>query len=289
MKRSDKKAWYSHQGTVIVFIILRALVVPTGVLSVLRGDRESVFISVITFFLLLLPSIISRKLRIELPSTLEIFLLCFIFAATILGEINKFYVRVPHWDTVLHTINGFCFAAIGFSLVDMLNRHERVSLRLSPLFLAIVAFCFSMTIGVLWEFYEYAGDRFFVLDMQKDTVIHEFNSVSLDETQNNIPVRVTDIRDVAVIHSDGSMQPLGLGGYLDVGIHDTMKDLLVNMVGAIVFSAIGYCFVKQKGKGKFAPRFIPRVLTDGEKEASPVTTTGTEGSGQSAAGPGNTD
>ena len=73
-------------------------------------------------------------------------------------------------------------------------------------------------------------------------------------------------RTSLIIHSDGSTQALGLGGYLDVGIHDTMKDLLVNMVGAVVFSAIGYCFVKQKGKGKFAPRFIPRVLTDGEHE-----------------------
>ena len=96
MKRSGKKVWYSHRGTVIVFIILRALVVLTGVLSALRGDYESVFISVITFFLLLLPSIISRKLRIELPSTLEIILLCFIFASTILWEINKFYERIPH-------------------------------------------------------------------------------------------------------------------------------------------------------------------------------------------------
>ena len=75
--------------------------------------------------------------------------------------------------------------------------------------------------------------------------------------------------DVAVIHSDGSVQPLGVGGYLDVGIHDTMKDLLVNMVGAVVFSIIGYCFVKKKGKGKFAPRFIPRVLTDEEKPEKP--------------------
>ena len=271
MKQTGKKVWYSHQGTVITFIILRALVVLTGVLSFLRGDYESVFISVIVFFLLLLPSIISRKLRIELPSTLEIVLLCFIFASTILGEINKFYVRVPHWDTVLHTINGFCYAAIGISLVDILNRHERISLRLSPLFMAIVAFCFSMTIGILWEFYEYAGDRLFVLDMQKDTVIREFNSVSLDETQNNIAIQVKDIADVAVIHSDGSSERLGLGGYLDVGIHDTMKDLLVNMVGAVVFSSIGYCFVKKEGKGKFAPRFIPRVLTEEERAENPET------------------
>ena len=268
MKRSGKRVWYSHRSTVIVFVVLRTMIVLTAVLSAFRKDYESVFIAVITFFLMLLPSILSRSMRMELPGTLEIILLCFIFASTILGEINKFYVRVPHWDTVLHTINGFCFAAVGFALVDMLNRHERVSLRLSPLFLAIVAFCFSMTIGVLWEFYEYAGDRLFVLDMQKDTVIREFNSVTLDETQNNIPIRVTDIADVVIVHSDGGTQPLGLGGYLDVGIHDTMKDLLVNMAGAAVFSAIGYCFVKKKGKGRFAPRFIPRVLTDEEKESA---------------------
>ena len=114
MKQSGKRVWYSHRGTVIVFLVLRILVALTAVLSILRGDYESVFIAAVTFFLLFLPSILSRKLRIELPSTLEIFLLIFIFAATILGEINKFYVRVPHWDTVLHTINGFCFAAIGF-------------------------------------------------------------------------------------------------------------------------------------------------------------------------------
>lgn len=289
MKKTEKRVWYNHKWTVVVFVVLRVLVVLTGVLSALRQDYESVFIAAITFFLLLLPSIISRKLRIELPGTLEVFLLCFIFASTILGEINKFYVRVPHWDTILHTINGFCFAAIGFALVDMLNRHERVSLRLSPLFLAITAFCFSMTIGVLWEFYEYAGDRFFVLDMQKDTVIRDFNSVALDESMNNIPIRVTDIADVAIIHSDGSTQALGLGGYLDVGIHDTMKDLLVNMVGAVVFSAIGYCFVKKKGKGKFAPRFIPRVLTDGERDGeTPVTEEGT-GSAQSGEGADHTD
>ena len=289
MKKTEKRVWYNHKWTVVVFVVLRVLVVLTGVLSALRQDYESVFIAAITFFLLLLPSIISRKLRIELPGTLEVFLLCFIFASTILGEINKFYVRVPHWDTILHTINGFCFAAIGFALVDMLNRHERVSLRLSPLFLAITAFCFSMTIGVLWEFYEYAGDRFFVLDMQKDTVIRDFNSVALDESMNNIPIRVTDIADVAIIHSDGSTQALGLGGYLDVGIHDTMKDLLVNMVGAVVFSAIGYCFVKKKGKGKFAPRVSPRVLTDGERDGeTPVTEEGT-GSAQSGEGADHTD
>lgn len=260
-KKRPRRVWYEHQGTVIVFITLRILIVLTAVLSFLREDYESVFIAVFTFFLLLLPSILSRKLHITLPSTMEIILLCFIFAANILGEINNFYVTVPHWDTVLHTLNGFCFAAIGFALVDMLNRHERISLHLSPLFLSIVAFCFSMTIGVLWEFYEYTADRLLVLDMQKDTVIHEFNTVALDDTYDNIAIQVKDIADVIIVHSDGSREALGLGGYLDVGMHDTMKDLLVNMIGAILFSVIGYFYAKQEGKGKIAPRFIPRVQT----------------------------
>lgn len=258
-KQRQRKIWYTHKGTVIVFAVLRILIVLTGVRSLFRGDYESVFIALFTFFLMLLPSILSKRLKITLPSTLEIIILCFMFAANILGEINNFYVTVPHWDTVLHTLNGFCFSAIGFALVDMLNRHERVSLRLSPLFLSIVAFCFSMTIGVLWEFYEYAGDSLLTLDMQKDTVIHEFNTVSLDETHDNIPIQVRDISDVIIVHSDGSQEVLGLGGYLDVGIHDTMKDLLVNMIGAIVFSVIGYFYVKREGKGNFARRFIPQV------------------------------
>ena len=231
----------------------------TGVLSFFHRDYESVFIAVFTFFSLLLPSILSQKLNITLPGTLEIIILCFMFAANILGEINNFYVAVPHWDTILHMLNGFCFAAIGFALVDILNRHERVSLHLSPLFLSVVAFCFSMTIGVLWEFYEYTVDRILVLDMQKDTVIHEFNTVALDDTQDNIAILVRDITNVIIVHSDGSQEPLGLGGYLDIGLHDTMKDLLVNMIGAIVFSIIGYFYVKQQGKGKLALQFIPQV------------------------------
>ena len=122
-----------------------------------------------------------------------------------------------------------------------------------------------MTIGVMWEFYEYTADRILTLDMQKDTVIHEFNTVELDKTRDNIAIHVTDIADVIVVHSDGSQQPLGLDGYLDVGIHDTMKDLLVNMVGAVVFSVIGFFYVKHEGKGKFAPRFIPRVNSPSEQ------------------------
>ena len=125
-------------------------------------------------------------------------------------------------------------AAIGFSLVDLLNRNERFVFKLSPLFMAVVAFCFSMTIGVLWEFLSVVWISFLEWTC-KDTIIHSFNSVMLDPTASNIPVTVDGIKSVVI-----NGQDLGLGGYLDIGLLDTMKDLFVNFIGAVIFSVIGF-------------------------------------------------
>lgn len=250
---------YANRATLIVYLVLRALVILVLVRAAFRWDFEGVFFSTLTLVLMILPSIFTKSLNIELPSTLEIIILLFIFAAEILGELNSFYIHVPNWDTMLHTINGFLCAAIGFALVDMLNRSDKFSFKLSPVYLAIVAFCFSMTVGVMWEFFEYAGDRFFGFDMQKDTVVDTIRTVELDETRTNKVVSIYDISDVIIVHPDGTQETLGLGGYLDIGIHDTMEDLMVNFIGAFIFSIIGYFYVKEKGKGRFAARFIPRV------------------------------
>lgn len=258
---SEKKLHlpYQHKATSILFLVLRFFVVLVMVRKLFLHEWESVFICVLTLFLFVLPSIASSILKITLPSVLEIIILLFIFSAEILGELNSFYIRIPHWDTMLHTINGFCCAAVGFALVDMLNRNKKFSLKLSPLYLAIAAFCFSMTIGVLWEVFEYSADTFFGKDMQKDTVVSAINSTMLDPTKSNKIVQISDISDVVIVHSDGTEEALGVGGYLDVGINDTMKDLIVNLIGAVVFSVIGYFYVKTKGKGKFAKEFIPQV------------------------------
>ena len=242
-----------HKSSFIVFYILRALVLVSLVRQLMLGSYESAFFCILTFLLLYVPSWVQVRLHIELPPTLEIIILCFIFAAEILGEVNAFYVRIPGWDTMLHTLNGFLAAAVGFSLVMLLNDDERLTFDLSPLFLALVAFCFSMTIGVLWEFFEFFMDLFFHSDMQKDTVIHAIYTVTLDPTLSNTAVAVPDIREVAV-----NGQELGLGGYLDIGLIDTMKDLLVNFIGAAVFSVIGFFYAASKGRSQTAAtRFVP--------------------------------
>ena len=252
-----------------VYLTLRVLVVMVMVAQLLNRNYENAYICVLTLLLFTIPSIAERKLRVDLPDTLEIIILIFIFSAEILGEIKEYYLAFPFWDTLLHTVNGFLFAAIGFSLVKILNEDKRVSLTLAPLYMALTAFCFSMTIGVLWEFFEWGMDSFFGADMQKDTVVTAFNSVTLDPGGHNIPYHVRNVADTILVFADGSHQPLGLGGYLDLGLYDTMMDLLVNFVGAVVFSFIGYFYVKNKGKGKIAPHFIPTVIDPDPSEGVP--------------------
>ena len=246
-----------------VYIVLRLLVILMMVAQFFNGNFENVFLCILTLILFLLPTIFEKSLQIDLPNALEIIILLFIFAAEILGEIRAFYTTFAYWDTMLHTINGFLCAAIGFSLVDMCNRNKRVSLSLSPVYMVIVAFCFSMTIGVLWEFFECTMDQFFLLDMQKDTVVNVISSVNLDPTGGNTPIAIKGITDVIVVCGDEQI-PLGVGGYLDIGILDTMKDLWVNFIGAVVFSIVGYFYVKSRGKGWFARNFIPQVLPEDE-------------------------
>lgn len=266
--RSTMEALRAKKGAVVaVYIVLRLAVILVLIAQFLKGNFENVFLCILTLVLFLVPTFIERKIHVDLPDTLEIIIMLFIFAAEILGEIQAYYITFPYWDTMLHTLNGFLCAAIGFALVDILNRSERFSIQLSPIFLAITAFCFSMTIGVLWEFFECTMDQFFFLDMQKDTVVHTISSVMLDPAGGNHPTAIRDITDVIVVTADGAQHPLGLGGYLDIGILDTMKDLFVNFIGAVVFSIIGYFYVKSRGKGRFARRFIPQVVRPEEEQA----------------------
>lgn len=230
-KRQEiKRRICEHKAVFAVYVILRIIVIASLALALFRGEYESAFVCVLALILFLLPHVVERTFVIDIPDTLEILILLFIFAAEILGELQQYYIHYPHWDVMLHTINGFVCAAIGFSLVDILCRNKQEKFRLSPLYMSIVAFCFSMTVGVLWEFFEYGMDYLFHTNMQKDTM---------------------------------------LGNYVDIGLIDTMNDLLVNFIGAIVFSVIGFFHIKHRGHGKvgrFARHFIPTIVDTPSEE-----------------------
>ena len=256
------KATIRQQPAVFaVYVVLRLIVVAELVLSILRGEYESAFICLLVLILFILPFFIQQNFGIQLPTTLEIIILLFIFAAEILGELEGYFITYPNWDTMLHTTTGFLCAATGFALIDILNRNSRIKFQLSPIYVALAAFCFSMTVGVLWEFFEFGMDRLFPLDMQKDTVVQSITSVMLDPTNSNTPITIDGIHSVAVNGND-----LGFDGYLDIGLYDTMEDLFVNFIGAVTFSVIGYFYIKHRGKGKLARAFIPTLSEQEEQD-----------------------
>lgn len=242
-----------------IYITLRVLTIACAVAMLLQREYGNFILCLFTLLLFTLPDLIQQNFALRLPTTLETIIYCFIFAAEVLGEINNFYGLIPGWDTILHTLNGFLCAAIGFALVDMLNRNSR-NIHLSPFYLALTAFCFSMTVGVVWEFIEFFGDQFFAVDMQKDTLVTTVKSILINPQGANVPVILRDIRQT-VIEYGGGEQFIVQGGYLDIGIVDTMKDLFVNFIGAVIFSLFGYAYVKQRDDDRkgFASRFIPVV------------------------------
>ena len=217
-----------------LYIVLRVLVIGVMIAQIFNKNWENVLYCVVTLVLFMIPSFFEKRIKIEVPDTLEVIVLIFIFAAEILGEIAEFYYAVRNWDTILHTMNGFLAAAVGLALIDILNREERFSITLTPIFVALFAFCFSMTIGVLWEFFEFFMDVVFGMNMQKDTIVN---------------------------------------GVLDIGLHDTMWDLIVNFIGAAVFSILGYFYIKHRGQGRnahFVKRFILTKIGEAEDLGLPA-------------------
>lgn len=262
IRSQAKKDVRQHPLLFATYVVLRALVLVVLVLEAVKGDYYNVFLCGLTLVLFMIPTFVEHRLHIDVPNTLEIIILLFIFSAEILGEIQEYYLMFPFWDTMLHTINGFLMAAIGIAMVDILNRSRKFKVRLSPAFVALVAFCFSMTVGVMWEFFEFAMDHFLHFDMQKDTILNAFSTVNLDPNHGTTAIMVDGIQDVILVMEDGTQRALGLGGYLDIGLIDTMADLFVNFIGAVIFSIIGFFYVKGRGRSRFAPRFIPQVLPE---------------------------
>jgi len=250
----------ANKKIVVVYVIFRVIAVFMLINQIPMQRWGDALLLILTLVLFAIPQLVERVFKIEIPNLLELIIIVFILSSTILGELSDFYGYFKMWDTALHTLNGFLAAGIGFSLVYLLNRNAE-GMNLSPIFLAIVTFCFSMTVGVMWEFFEYAADRWGNLDMQKDRIVQEINSVSID-VENNAVYRIEDIQRTVIESKDPSgdmIETVIDHGYLDIGIIDTMKDLFVNLIGAIVFSVLGYLYARHdQKKYRFVRNFIPK-------------------------------
>lgn len=200
----------------IAFIIYKIIVSPETNTENIEGLRIKAdyvlmlfqcILGIIAFFL---PNFISKKTKIVIPSKMYIAYILFLYGAVFLGEVRNYYHKVPHWDTMLHTLSGAMFGALGFSVVNILNKNEKVHVKLSPLFVALFSFLFAVTLGVMWEIFEYTVDGLLGVNMQKFAL------------------------------ENGNL----LSGRL--AVVDTMQDLIVDSIGAFVMSFIGYISLKHK-------------------------------------------
>lgn len=176
-----------------------------------KSDYILMFVQcLLGIFAMLLPGIVEKKIKIEIPSTMLLLYTLFLYCAIYLGEVKNFYYAIPYWDTILHTFSGAMLGALGFSFVSLLNRQQQIPVQLTPVFVSLFAFCFAITLGVFWEIYEFTFDALLGLNMQK---------FALES------------------------------GELLVGrnaLTDTMKDLIVDSIGAFVMSVIGYISLRYK-------------------------------------------
>lgn len=199
----------------IVFLIYRIVVssneLPTEIYTRTRSDYVLMLVQcILGVFALMLPTFVSRKYKVQIPTNMYMLYVIFLYGAIFLGEVRNFYYNVPHWDTILHTFSGAMIGALGFSFVSLMNKEENIPLNLTPFFVAFFAFCFAVTLGVIWEIYEFTFDGILGLNMQKFAL------------------------------EDGT----GLIGR--AALSDTMKDLIVDAIGAFVMSVIGYISLKYK-------------------------------------------
>ena len=249
-------SYKENKKTFVLLMILHAMVILTAIRCLVTKNYESFATCILVLALFLLPALIQDKMKLSIPPLFQAIIFAFIFAAEILGEVDNYYTKIPGWDTILHTLNGFLFAAVGFSTIYLLNRGSK-DFNLTPLYLAMVAFCFSMTIGVIWEFFECSMDLFFNKDMQKDFLVQTINTVSLNDAGEL--EHFNDVTDTVVHLSSGKSVTID-GGYLDIGILDTMKDLLVNLIGAVVFSTFGYIALKTSKSNKVVDNLMIRPV-----------------------------
>lgn len=192
--------------------------------AILGDDKKSIPVCLITFVLVLIPDLVERLFHCRIQT--EVYLLCILYVlCSMAGDAYQMYDRIPIWDKLLHTTGGLVFAMFGTYLPSLLNKGHKTSIFMC----AVFAVCFSVAVSALWEFYEFGADQLLGLDMQRDTFITAIDSRLLSGDLNTVG-SISGIESVTV-------NGIALEGYIDIGLIDTMMDMLVETLGALIYAA----------------------------------------------------
>lgn len=154
----------------------------------------------------------------------------FIASGAILGACYDLYHLIPCFDNILHTVSGFVFSCLGYILVKVFFGEDTTHKKFfgSIIFGAI----FSLMISLIWEVFEYTANELFGFDMLADTMIDGFNSYLLSGTHSEY-LSIQGITQTIIYY--GNNEVLVLDGYLDIGMLDTLHDMIVCLFGALIF------------------------------------------------------
>ncbi len=244
----------------ILYVVTRMIFILVGVVSALFEDYLTASLCAIALVFFLLPTFLYNKFNIKVPSALEISAVLFTFMCVVGGEIGHLYAQFPLWDKILHTFSGFLIAAIGLAFMDFFTKRKSSVFRLTPFFAVFFAFFFALGVEVIWEVFEYMVDTFTgFTDMQADYYINYFTSKKAGGETNPVPIIVGGIKDVVITFEDGR-EALVLHGYIDIGLADTMHDIIVGAAGALLFCVIEFVALVKRDKRmqKISESFVPR-------------------------------
>lgn len=216
----------------VALILCQIFTIATIVMVAQRGQYNRLPMAIGTIFLLLIPINAERLFHFKI--VLPVYLLTLFYAiGPMLGQCHNLYYCLCWWDKLLHALGGVMFALVGVFLFQRFGERTEKNTMMAALF----ALCFSMAVSVLWEFCEFGMDTFFGTDMQQDTIITGFHSYLLGDSPG-VTDSITNIEEVLV-----NGQPLP--GYIDIGLHDTMLDMLLETLGALAVSIL-HLFLKGK-------------------------------------------
>lgn len=232
--------------TKVIYVLLNLIIIINAIIEIINGNITNIVICVVSIILLFFPNFLEKKLNIKVPYILKILIYFYIFGTQILGEVNHFYLRVKYWDKIFHGLHGVIGSSIGFSLVYLLNKNS-IHKVFKPFFVVLTAFCISISISVIWEVLEYTLDISFKTDSQNDRYIDSINTVYLDSKKEGNVIKIDDISYV-VLYDKNNNELKKLNGYLDIGLFDTMNDLIINIVTSLLFCFYSYWYLLNKEK-----------------------------------------
>ncbi len=226
-------------SSLIIRILIFLFIAGTMIKELMTSNYRYFFISSGSIIILFLLELIIKRKKLIISTIFLLGIYIFVLIGGVLGEVYHFYLIFPFWDILVHCLSGFILSAIGFSLI---KHYWQVK---GGILLLIFLIAFSLMGGVIWEFKEYVTDKFMFTDEQKDTLINNIYSVSLDESKNFKEVKIKNIDKVVLYHNNHVLKEIN-GGYLDIGLNDTMSDLFWDLLGSLFYSLIILLLAKQK-------------------------------------------